>query len=95
MLRRRREFVHEAFGHEDIVRRPDAAPEGGRNARRFYPHILDMHVRERIDQIDRALGGVGVETILEGRREASREDRGARETMVPRDRHAFSIETGG
>src|SRR5450755_1814072 len=35
LLCRRREFVHEAFGHKDIVRRPDAAPEAGRNAWRF------------------------------------------------------------
>ena len=95
LLRRRRQFVHEAFGHEDIVRRPDAAPEGGRNARRFHPHILDVHVREGIDQIDRAFGGVGVETIVERRREPSRDDRGAREAMVPGDRHSFLIETGG
>src|SRR5271169_7204782 len=32
LLRRRRQFVHEAFGHEDSVRRSDAAPEGSRNA---------------------------------------------------------------
>ena len=50
---------------------------------------------KRIDQIDRAFGGVGIETILERRREVSCEDRGACETMVPRHRHAFSIETGG
>ena len=95
LLRRRRQFVHEAFGHEDIVRRPDAAPEGGRNARRLHPHILDVHVREGIDQIDRALGGVGIETIVERRREPSRDDRGAGEAIVPGDRHSLLIEAGG
>src|ERR1700730_9824681 len=48
LLRRRGQFVNEAFGHKDIVRRADAAPEGRRNARRFHPQILDMHVREGI-----------------------------------------------
>ena len=78
LLRRRRQLVHEAFGHEDVVRRPDAAPEGGRNARRLHPHIFDVQVREGIDEIDRALGGVGVETVVEPRRQPSRDDRGAR-----------------
>src|SRR5262249_51972413 len=45
LLRRRRQLVDEAFGHKHIVRRPDAAPERDRNARRLDPHILDMHVR--------------------------------------------------
>jgi hypothetical protein len=35
LLRRYRQLVDEAFGHEDVVRGPDAAPEGGRNARRL------------------------------------------------------------
>ena len=65
LLRRRRQFVDEALGHEDIVRGSDAAPERRRNAWRFHPQILDVHVRQGIDQIDRALGRVGVETILE------------------------------
>ena len=53
-----------------------------------------MKVRESIDQIDRALGGVGIETIIERRREPSRDDRRARKAVVPRDRHSFPIETG-
>src|SRR5215472_7955969 len=32
----RRQFVDEAFGHKDIVRRPDTAPERCRDARRLY-----------------------------------------------------------
>ena len=95
LLRRRRQLVDEALGHEDIVRRPDAAPEGGRNARRLHPHILDVHVREGVDQIDRALGRVGVEAVLERRRQPSRDDRGAGEAMVPGDRHALRVEAGG
>ena len=95
LLCRRRQFVHETFGHEDIVRRPDAAPERRRNARRLHPQILDVHVREGIDQIDRAFGGVGIETIVERRRKPSRDDRGAREAMVPGDRHSLLVETGG
>jgi len=47
-----------------IVRRPDAAPEGSRNARRFHLQILDVQVRQRIGQINRSLGGVGVEAIF-------------------------------
>ncbi len=94
LLRCRRQFVHEAFGHEHIVRRPDAAPERGRNAGRFDPQILDVHVRKGIGQIDRAIGGVGVEAVVERRREPSREDRGAGEAMVPGDRLSLLIETG-
>ena len=93
MLRRGRQFVHETFGDKDIVRRPDAAPEGGRNAGRLHPQILDVHVRERVNEINRAFCGVGVETILERRREPSRKDRGARETIMPGDWHSFVIET--
>src|SRR5713101_5122529 len=95
LFRRRRQLVHEAFGHEDVVRRPDAAPEGGRNAWRFHPQILDTHVREGIDQIDRALGGVGVKTIVKEGWRPSRDDRRAREAMIPGDRYPFRIETGG
>ena len=49
----------------------------------------------RIDEVDRAFGGVGVETVVEGRREPSRDDRGAGKAMGPGDRHAFRVETGG
>ena len=56
LLRRGRQLVDEAFGHKDIVRRPDAAPEGGRNAGGLDPQILDAQVREGIGQIDRAVG---------------------------------------
>jgi len=94
LLRRRGQFVNEAFGHKDIVRRADAAPEGRRNARRFHPQILDMHVREGIDQIDRALGGVGIQTIFEHRRGPPRDDRRARKTVVPGERRSFLVETG-
>src|SRR6266446_2374901 len=95
LLRRGRQLVHEAFGHEDVVRRSDAAPESRRNAWRFHLHILDVHVREGIDQIDRALGGVGVETIVKEGRCPSRDDRGASEAMIPGDRHPIRIEASG
>src|SRR3981189_693752 len=94
LLRHRRQFVHEAFGHKNVVRRPAAAPERPRNARRFYSQILDVHVREGIGQINRALGGVGVDTVGEQGRGPSRDDRRARETMVPGDGHSSFIETG-
>src|SRR5262249_9146619 len=94
LLRRYRQLVDEAFGHEDVVRGPDAAPEGGRNARRLHLHILDVQVRKSIDQIDRALGGVGIETIPKEGRRPSREDRGTREAMVPGDWHPVRVETG-
>src|SRR6266403_36725 len=94
LLRRRRQFVHEAFSHEYVMRRPDAAPKGSRNARRLHPQILDVHVREGIGQIDRTLGGVGVETIVEQRRGPPRDDGRAREAMVPGDGHPFLIKTG-
>ena len=93
LLRRSRKFIDEAFGHEDIVRRPDAAPEGGRNARRFHPQILDVQVRQRIDQVDRALCSIGVETVVERRRKPSRKDRGASEAMDPGDRHPARVAT--
>src|SRR5205823_14631418 len=41
LLRRCRQLVDEAFGHEDIVRWPDAAPERCRNARTFHAQILN------------------------------------------------------
>jgi hypothetical protein len=53
-----------------------------------------MHVREGIDQIDRALGRVGVETIVEERRGPSRDNRGAREAMVPGNRLSLFVEAG-
>jgi hypothetical protein len=56
----RRQFVDKALGDEHVVRRPDAAPEGRRNARRLHPRILHMQVRDAIDEVDSALGGVGV-----------------------------------
>src|SRR5207247_10816179 len=61
----------------------------------FHPQIPDVHVRDGIDQTDRALGRVRIETILEERRAPSRNDRRAREAMVPRDRRSVPIETGG
>src|SRR5262249_56676060 len=51
LLRCYRQLVDEALGHKDIVRGPDAAPEGGRNARRLRLYILDVQVRKRINQI--------------------------------------------
>src|SRR6476620_6923441 len=59
-------LVHEAFRHEDVVRWADTAPKGRRNAGRFHTDIFDVQIRKGIDQIDRALGGVAVETIFEG-----------------------------
>jgi len=93
LLSRRREFVHEAFSHKDIVRRPDAAPEGGRNGR-FYPRVFDVHVRKIIREIDCTFGRVGVEAVFEGRRQISRNNRGAREAMIPGNRFSLLIETG-
>jgi hypothetical protein len=95
LLRGRCQLVHEAFHHENVVGRPDTAPERRWNARRFDAQILDVHVRQRVGQMDRALGGVGIETILQQRRGPSRDDRGACVAMVPSDRHSLRIETGG
>jgi hypothetical protein len=82
LLRRGRQLVDEAFDHKDIVRRPDAAPEGGWNAGGLDPQILDAQVREVIGEIDCAVGAVGVETIVERWREPSRKDRGACEAVA-------------
>ena len=95
LLCRRRQFVDKAFDHEDIVRWPHAAPERCGNARGFHPHILDVHVGKGIGEIDRALGGIGIETIVEPAWQVSRDDRRAREAIVPGDRYPFLIETGG
>jgi len=51
-----------------------------------------VQIRQRIGQVDRAFDGVGVETIVERRRRPSRQNRGAREAIVPGDRHTFRIE---
>ena len=95
LLRGRRKLVHEAFDHEDGVRRPDAAPERRRNPRRLDPQILDMEVRQRVGEVDRALGRVRIEAVLEPGREIARDHRGAGETMGPGNRHAFFVEPGG
>ena len=63
-------------------KRSDTAPEGCRNAGRLHPQILDVHIRERINQVNRALGGVRVETVVEQRRRPSRDDGRAREAMA-------------
>ena len=55
---------------------------------------VDVQVWERIGKIDRAFSRVGVEAILEHWRKPSRDDRGACEAMVPRDRHSLLIKAG-
>jgi hypothetical protein len=72
LLRRRGQFVDEAFGDEDIVRRSDATPERGLNARRLHAHILHMEVRQIIEELDGAFGRVGVETLGERGRQPAR-----------------------
>jgi hypothetical protein len=67
-----RELVHKAFNDKDSVRRPDAAPESRRNAAGLDPHILDVLIGKSVDQVDRALGAVGIETMLERGRQVSR-----------------------
>src|SRR5919202_6192267 len=44
-------------------------------ARWFHPHILDMHVGQVVSQMYRALGRVRIETLVERRREPSRNHR--------------------
>ena len=56
--------------------------------------IFDVHVRKIIREIDRAFGRVGVEAVFEGRRQISRNNRGAREAMIPGNRLSLLIETG-
>src|SRR5262249_17754695 len=48
-----------------------------------------------LNQIDRGLSGVGIETILEPGRRPSSRDRGTCEAVVPRDWHSLRVETGG
>src|SRR5712671_199141 len=95
LLLRRRQFVHEAFNNKYSVGRTDTAPESSLNTRGFHPHILDVHVRKRIGEIDCALCGIGIEAILEPWRKPSRNDRGAREAVVPGDWLSVLIETCG
>lgn len=64
LLCRRRGLGDEALDHKHIVRPPDTAPERRRNARRFHAQILDTQVREAIDQIDRAICGIGSRPLL-------------------------------
>jgi hypothetical protein len=89
---RRRQFVHEAFGDEDVVRWPDAAPERSRNAGRLHLHIFHPEIREGIDQVDRALDSVRIEPVLETWRKISRDHRGAGEAMVPGDRPPLRVQ---
>ena len=65
LLRRRRQLIYEAFGHEDVVRRTDTAPERGQNPRWLNQHVFDVQVREVVDKVDRAFSCVGVETVVE------------------------------
>src|SRR5262249_23698879 len=52
----------------------------------------DVQVRKSIDQIDCALGGIGVETIPKEGRRPTREDRGTRVAIAPGDGHPLLIE---
>src|SRR5215471_10226572 len=69
--------------------------EGNRAIERRRDAEHDRALDLRLDGvgIDRALGSVGVETILKEGRRPSRDDRGAREAMIPGDRHPIRIET--
>ena len=69
LLRRRRQLIYEAFGHEDVVRRTDTAPERGQNPRWLNQHVFDVQVREVVDKVDRAFSCVGVEAIDKRRRQ--------------------------
>ena len=95
LLGRSRQFINETFGDENIVRGPTLRQKAVGNARRLHSHIFDVHVRQRIDQIDRAVGAVGIEAVLEPWRKPSRDDRRSRVTMAPGDRHSLVVETGG
>ena len=44
------------------------------------------------DQIDRAFRGVGVETLVEPRRQPAGDHRGARKRVLPGDRPALRVE---
>jgi len=46
LLRRRRQFIHKTFGHENVVRWPDAAPEGG--ARLGDVTSVTLKMRQRL-----------------------------------------------
>ena len=53
LLRRCRQFVHEAFDDEDVVRRPDTTPKGSWNARRcpLIETALCQHRNNLLDQL--------------------------------------------
>src|SRR6476646_8778274 len=52
-----------------------------------------MEVRKIIDQIDRALRRIGIEAVLEPRRQPSRDNRRARKTIVPSRRLSIFAES--
>ena len=72
LLGRGGQFVDEAFDHEDIMRRADAAPPAGVDAVRLQPDIFRMLRRHVVGRVaDRGLDRVGVEPVLPGRRAPS------------------------
>ena len=54
-----------------------------------------MEVRQVIDQIDRAFRRIGIEAVLEARRQPSRDHRRTGEAVVPGDRLALLVEARG
>jgi hypothetical protein len=46
--RGRRELIHEAFDHKNIVSRSDAAPESRPDIRGLDPDIVDVEIGQRI-----------------------------------------------
>ena len=94
LLRRRGQLVDEALDHEGVARRADAAPERGRNAGRLLAHVVDVEVRDLVRQLDGAVDRVGIDAVLEQRREEARHDRRADDAMVPGDELAVRIKSG-
>ena len=74
---------------------PDTAPPTRDNTRRLLTDVIHQDVRKGIGQLRCAFHGIGIEAVLERRRQPARKDRGRGDTMAPGNRHALSVEAGG
>ena len=77
-----RNQIHEGFDRKDCAVRADTAPEGGGN-RTLVADIFDQHVADRIGNLGCPINRIDVDAVLEGRRQPTRHDRGAGDTVMP------------
>ena len=78
-----RQLVDEALDDEDVVRRPDAAPEAGRHPRRLLADELHVEVGDVVGHVDGAVPGVEVLAVDDRRRQQAGQHRRAGDDVLP------------